>query len=105
MVRRLSVIQKQVDEWARKNFGNSPSYHPLLGVSEEVGELCHAHLKEEQGIRGTSEELQEKAKDAIADIVIYLCDYCNRREWDIEDLVSETWDKVKQRKWKAKKVL
>ena len=46
----LRLLQKEVGEWSRENFPDNQQYHPLLGVSEEVGELCHAHLKMEQGI-------------------------------------------------------
>lgn len=95
----LKKIQKEHKEWGKRNFGDSPSWQPLLGVQEEVGELSHAHLKEAQGIRGT-ENHEENAKDAIADIILYLIDYCNRRDFDIETILQETWDKVKQRDWK-----
>ena len=75
-------------------------HRPLLGVCEEAGELCHAHLKAEQGIRGTQDEHLEAKKDAIGDIVIYLADYCSQQGIDLERSIENTWAKVKQRDWK-----
>jgi NTP pyrophosphatase (non-canonical NTP hydrolase) len=96
-------LQDGVALWGRQNFGDEeerPSYHPLLGVQEEVGELSHAHLKQEQGIRGTPEELEAKAKDAVGDIVIFLADYCTLRGFDMQEIVEETWQHVSKRNWK-----
>lgn len=75
------------------------SYRPLLGVVEEVGELCHAHLKNEQGIRGTPEEWRTKKQDAIGDILIYLLDYCTREELDAEECLETAWAEVSARDW------
>lgn len=75
------------------------SYRPLLGVVEEVGELCHAHLKNEQGIRGTPEEWEAKKKDAIGDVLIYLLDYCSREGLDVEECLETAWAEVSQRDW------
>ena len=95
----LRKLQQEQIPWVRHNFGNRPSYWPLLGVMEEVGELAHAHLKNEQGIRNQEDHFENK-KDAIADIVIFLADYCQAEGIDFESVVQETWDKVKQRDWK-----
>lgn len=75
------------------------SYRPLLGVVEEVGELCHAHLKNEQGIRGTPEEWEAKKKDAIGDILIYLLDYATREGVDVEECLETAWAEVSARDW------
>lgn len=93
-------IQKEQEAWSRYNFGSSDPTHALLGVSEEVGELSHAHLKKLQGIRITPEQFQAKAKDAVGDIVIYLMDYCTSNGWDFMQVVQDTWANVKTRDWK-----
>ena len=49
-------LQEEVREWSHRNFGLRPTYWPLLGAAEEIGELAHAHLKGEQCIRGTPEK-------------------------------------------------
>ena len=96
----LRKLQEEQKVWVAHNFGTDrPAYHPLLGAVEELGELAHAHLKGEQGIR-TNEDHEAAAKDAVADVVIYLADYCTSRGFDFETLVQETWNLVKQRDWK-----
>ena len=115
----IAEVQKQQREWALRNFGSEQSStlsflgiveelaewakasddHELIGMTMLVGTLAHAHLKSEQGIR-TTEPHEADAKDAIADMFIFMCDYCSRRGWDLEDIIWSTWNKVKQRNWK-----
>lgn len=96
---RLHYLQMEVGQWSRDNFGRQPSTNPLLGIVEEVGELSHAHLKGLQGIRHDSEEIREKKRDAVADILIYLCDYCERENIDLEGTVNVVWREVSKRNW------
>lgn len=93
-------LQCGVKEWAEHNFGEQKPYRPLLGVTEEVGELAHAQLKMEQGIRGSVGEHIAEAKDAVGDIIIYLADYCARSGFDMQTIIEEVWGKVSQRDWK-----
>lgn len=67
----ISELQKELFEWQRCNFGDQPDRRMVLGICEEAGELCHAHLKIEQQIRGSKDELVAKMRDAIGDIAIY----------------------------------
>lgn len=68
--------------WIEHNFpnemDNNPGLASVMGVIEELGELAHAHLKEDQAIRGTAKEHQAAAKDAIGDISVYLLGVMNR---------------------------
>ena len=96
----LKEMQKEQEVWADRNFGNRKPYQPILGAAEEVGELAHSFLKMEQGIRGNKEDHIDNMKDSIADCVIFLMDLCNQMGWDMETLVAETWNQVKQRDWK-----
>ena len=95
-------LQAEHGEWAKRNFGAdiNPALS-LLGVMEELGELAHAHLKGVQRIRGTTAEHDAAAKDAIADCLIFLCDYTSRRGWDLQEIVEATWAEVRQRDWRA----
>ena len=95
----LRELQDQQRVWVAHNFGERPAWHPLLGAVEELGELAHAHLKEAQGIR-LQENHVANAKDAVADIVIYLADYCSSRGFDMQEIVETTWAQVRQRDWK-----
>ena len=92
-------LQLENAEWAEKNFGKDrPSYGPLLGAVEELGELAHAHLKSAQGIR-SHEDHDTNAKDAVGDVIIYLADYCTLRGWSLQQIVEDTWEAVSRRDW------
>ena len=97
----LSQLQREHKRWLNHNFPDQKPHQALLGLIEEVGELAHAHLKHEQGIRGYLNEAQfrEDAGDAIGDIVIYLASYCNTNDFNLSYEVSTAWDKVKERDW------
>lgn len=95
----LYDLQQQVAQWTAHNFPNKLPHQPLLGVQEEVGELAHAHLKMEQKIRGSEQEHQTAKIDAVADIVIYLADYCERNGISMGRAVQDTWEKVSLRNW------
>ena len=95
----ITDIQNRVNTWACKNFGpDRPAYQRLLGAMEELGELSHTHLKREQNIR-LDEDHDSNGKDAVADIIIYLLDYCNCMGWDMSELLNSTWDSVERRDW------
>lgn len=95
-------LQAEVTEWTHRNFAEPHFPHrPLLGAVEELGELAHAHLKGEQGIRGTPEQHETDAKDAVGDCIVYLADYCHERNWELQDIIEEVWSRVKRRDWRA----
>lgn len=97
----LRDLQRAHAEWLKHNFPNQTPHQALLGVTEEVGELAHAHLKMEQGIRGDAVTHRADAADAIGDIIIYLASYCNTNDYDLEECVNEAWRGVSQRDWQA----
>lgn len=108
----LHALQMEIGAWSRKNFGNqeskvtgNPLYSlaPLLGIVEELGELTHAVLKHHQGIRGMDDlDTYEAARDdAVADMLIYLCDFACREGFSIGAVLESTWsEEVGQRNWK-----
>jgi NTP pyrophosphatase (non-canonical NTP hydrolase) len=100
----IEKVQREHKEWAHRNFGPRPSWHPLLGVQEEVGELSHAYLKREQGIRGTREEHEADMCDAVGDIMVFLIDFCNQEGIDLRDALAVTWEKVSKRDWRAERL-
>jgi NTP pyrophosphatase (non-canonical NTP hydrolase) len=100
-VTTLREVQQARDAWEADNFPNMDAMRALLGVTEEVGEMAHAMLKRDQGIRGTHEEHTEAVKDAAADIVIYLMSVARFEGFDLEQQVIDTWNKVvSKRNWK-----
>jgi NTP pyrophosphatase (non-canonical NTP hydrolase) len=97
-------LQERVCEWSVRNFKDQPSYRPLLGAFEELGELSHAHLKGEQGIRHTPDQIRDMKIDAVADVIIYLADYCAREGIFMQIAVEKTWTKVAQRAWEKNRM-
>jgi NTP pyrophosphatase (non-canonical NTP hydrolase) len=74
----LEIAQKEVGEWALRNFGEQSSYRPVLGMMEELGEFCEARDRFDV----------KNMRDAIGDIGIYMLHYCAIRGWSM----SELWD-------------
>ena len=93
----LSKLQRDVHEWKKRNFPNSGDLHQFLGLVEEVGELAHAILKSQQGIRGNDHVAE--AKDAVGDIMIFLLNLCSENGWDLREILIETWEDVAERDW------
>lgn len=98
----LSIIQRQLKPWQAHNFGDRPSWQPLLGIQEEAGELAHAFLKRAQNIRNNEDHTAD-IEDACADILIFLCDFCNAEGIDLRQTVRDTWIKVRERNWRPEK--
>lgn len=95
-------LQAEVYEWSFKNFGAQSAHRPLLGIGEEVGELMHAHLKLEQGIR-TNEHHRAKQIDALGDIFVYMCDYASRAGISLQHAIALAWSEVKLRDWRKER--
>ena len=97
-------LQDRIGIWRRKNFPNADVQSQFLGVVEEVGELSHAMLKYQQGIRGYDyDKFADEAQDAIADIQIYLANFCDMLGWDMAKITEAVFDGVvSQREWEEK---
>jgi len=96
-----SILKKVQDEhkiWQVYNFGPPSDVESLVGITEELGELSHAYLKKRQNIR-KNEDHEAKMKDAVGDLLIYLIGFCTAKEFDLEEILKDTWDQVKQRDW------
>jgi NTP pyrophosphatase (non-canonical NTP hydrolase) len=102
---QLSETQTRLAIWQNGNFPARDKSRKILqvalGVAEESGELCHAVLKRDQGIRGTYTENTDKMRDAIGDIAIFAMQICSAEGWDFEQVVIETAEQVMKRKWVA----
>lgn len=94
-------LQDEQRPWVERNFPGRDDYYPLLGAVEELGELAHSHLKNLQGIRGTPEQHLEAKADAVADVIIFLADYCSATGIDLQSTMETVWARVSQRDWKA----
>lgn len=67
-----------VGTWSENNFDNKRAAD--FGILEEIGEATHCVLKRIQGIRGFDNEefFLKEFGDALADIIIYLSDWCHQ---------------------------
>lgn len=107
----LREIQKEVGEWSVKTFGSESvskftgqklySQNALTGLVEEVGELNHVTICMHQGRRGYDpttpaglEQYVIDRNDAVADILIFLCDYAHREGIDLQKLLNDTWTEI-----------
>jgi len=97
----LRCFQLEHALWSHRNFPGSRKnpMHGFMGMVEELGELSHALLKSAQGIRGSKAEHEAAAKDAVGDILIYMMDFCTKKGWSLQDILTETWAEVGQRDW------
>jgi NTP pyrophosphatase (non-canonical NTP hydrolase) len=88
---RLANIQSAVSTWSHYNFRDRMPYgkNSALGLVEEVGELAHAVLKSRQKIRGTAIEHLHAQRDAIGDVLIYLCDTAADVGIDLKDFQTD----------------
>ncbi len=71
----IDLKQKELNEWQvsqKEKLGESTVEDMVIGMTEEVGELCHWILKRKQGIRegASGSLLKEEIADAFADAII-----------------------------------
>ena len=101
----IARIQSEHKAWLAHNFPDQAPLDGFLGIVEEVGELSHAILKYKQGIRGHAagevDHYTEDVADAIGDLFIFMCSFCNSNNLDLEYIILKTWDKVIVRDWQA----
>lgn len=114
----LAEMTKQIGAWAARNFSRLskrkddviPPEHqghylgslmPLMGMTEELGELYHVMLKRHQGIRGYDNDAQfiRERDDAVADLCIYLMDFCAQERICLQSTIEKTASKVLMRDW------
>lgn len=97
----LAHVQKFHAKWLEHNFPDTNADQQFKGMIEEIGELAHADLKREQGIRDIdSEDHKRKVEDAVGDIVMYLCGWCTKRGINLKDAINRAWDEISMRDWR-----
>lgn len=97
----LNLIAIEVGKWASVNFPNRQDWQAVVGMQEELGELAHAFLKRKLGIRHSNAEALEKEQDAIGDLLIFLLNHCDRQGFNVEKILTKTWEKVSKRNWRS----
>lgn len=90
---RKDNTQEKVIEWAKERqlikLGNAPKQ--LIKLSEEVGELGSAFLKNEYS----------EIKDAVGDIMIVLTILCEQLSIDMNQCYKDAYNVIKDRKGKT----
>ena len=87
----------QLDEVER--YDDKLFKYPFLQLLSIIGDISHNHLKLNQGIRGSADELQVKLVISIARLIRWLKGYCLNRSIDFEDALETTWAQVEKRDW------
>ena len=98
----IDLKQVELKKWQDENFGKHPddALRFTLGMSEEVGEVCHHVLKGTQGIRGGVKGInKEEVADGVADILIYGLQLLSELGMDAEAEISAVITKVLKRDW------
>ena len=96
----LYEIQTEHTEWITRNFPNQTIEQAVMGMIEEMGELCHALLKSQQGIRGMDEDTAlAKIIDAHCDLIIFSLFIAEKLGYDLGENLTATWEQVRQRNW------
>lgn len=78
----LKTLQEEQKPWVLKNFGERPAWQPLLGIAEEMGELFQAFWI-------VDDAYAHEVKDALADIMIYMADFCTAMNFDLQKLYDD----------------
>ena len=97
-------VASEVPLWAAYNFPSRTRVDVTLGLAEEVGEVCRAVLKADQGIRGTREEWMRELEKELGDVFIKLVDVAAIHGIDIEDAVVKRWAEIRRRDWQVNKI-
>lgn len=85
----LRRLQEEHKPWQLRNFGEHDSSHPYEGIVEEFGELADATINMGQNAPIVGYSLDKKREaigDALSDILIYCADYCNCRNWNMQEI-------------------
>jgi hypothetical protein len=77
----LAKLQEEQVPWVKHNFGDRPGWMPLLGMVEELGEYVESI---ECGC--APKVMDDKVRDALADCVVFFCDYCSAEGLDAGEL-------------------
>ena len=99
----IDLKQLELNEWQRRNFGQHDTdiMRCALGMTEEIGEVCHHILKGIQKIRGGVNGIDTiEVADGVADTMIYGIQLLSFLGVDAEKTIERTISQVLKRDWK-----
>lgn len=94
----VAETQEAIYQWSLEQFGDQDSENPLIGAQEELGEVARIVLKGKQGIR-QDELAEEDLEMEVADVVIYLLDFCARNNVSLAEGLHRARTKVLDREF------
>lgn len=102
-IEELDRLQEELHKWREGNFEPKTltPLHQIIGMGEELGELCHHMLKQEQGIRGDWIEHEREGMDAVGDLMIFCMGLCSLKGWNFGVILKTTAEEVLGRDWKS----
>lgn len=83
-------LQSTIAQWQREHFPTGTGLiHQAVGLSEEVGELCRAILKQDQKVRGSWEDWQDEIRKEVGDVGIRLMLLADAAGFDVQTCVEQ----------------
>lgn len=101
MKKSLEQIQLELHILKKEVFKDKPqailsSIARALNANEEAGELAREERLSLEGF----EFNEEKAKDAVGDILISTLGYCIAKGWDAQEILEQTYALLEER-WRS----
>lgn len=95
----LRQLQDELTPWVAHNFGDQPSWQPMFGIIEELGELSEAcdryremtrllTHKNHASVGPRLDAIKNDIGDAIADIIVYMANFCGKVDFDLQAIVD-----------------
>lgn len=113
-MRSFEEIQMEIGAWAQEQFGKNSSKdqtkrhfgQPLdeicsfYGMVSELGELAAVDVRAMQGRSKLPHPAQQREarEDALADCLVFMCDYACRSGINLNAVLDRVWEKVRQRR-------
>jgi NTP pyrophosphatase (non-canonical NTP hydrolase) len=95
----LRQLQDELTPWVAHNFGDQPSWQPMFGIIEELGELGEACDRYKEVAKQLTyrnyatlgpdlDDIKVDIRDAIADVVVYMANFCGKVDFDLQTIVD-----------------
>ena len=93
----MQNIQDETHEWRMQKWPDLTPLAQLSGTAVEVSELLEMEIKGEHYDKEWCTD--EKLKEEIGDVMIYLMGYASLRGFDIAECIDAAHDKNNERDW------
>lgn len=90
-------IQAEVGAWLDEHLPGRSIELQALVLAEEVGELCRAVVKRQQGIRGTHAEWSAQLRAEAGDVLLTLYSLAASEGFDLHDAAARKWQQILRR--------